>query len=156
MPPIEHSIALLEGLATGKHPTLVDHDTVIDHRNKKNKVLSSIQLRDVEEALAAGNKSKASRLLRYIVENEPDHDAAWMKLAELSDCPLEQIYYYKKVLHLKPLHAGVILRLESCYFEAGKQAVEAQQTSQARLYFQELLQLNPLHEDARLMLARIA
>lgn len=145
-----------EHIVTEKYVTLMVDDTIVDQpkieRHQTNRSMLCLAI----DAAKQGKKSHAIQLLRLAAKEQKDNPEVWFWLASLSSSPLEQMLYFKKVLHLEPFHEKAIGGLKLCYFQCGCQDIEAKRYTEAKMYLHELLNLDPRHVDALLKLARIA
>jgi lipoprotein-anchoring transpeptidase ErfK/SrfK len=68
----------------------------------------STLIEEAREALSKGDVGRARRLLRRVVQQEPDNHKAWLWLAGVTDAPRASIQYVKRAEELQPEDPAVI------------------------------------------------
>jgi carboxyl-terminal processing protease len=63
-------------------------------------------------AFEQGDKALARRLLRPIIRQAPNNEAAWLLFAEVAETPEQAIAWFERVLQINPQHALARQRLE--------------------------------------------
>jgi twitching motility two-component system response regulator PilG len=64
--------------------------------------LVSARLKAASQEVKAGNKERARHHLQAVVEQYPEHEAAWLWLAEIALSPQETIGHLERVLQINP------------------------------------------------------
>ncbi len=72
----------------------------------------SSRIEEARDALSQGDIGRARRLLRRIVQQEPDNHKAWLWLAGVTDAPRASLQYIKRAEEIMPDDPAVISALE--------------------------------------------
>ncbi|MCP5098177.1 MAG: L,D-transpeptidase family protein [Chloroflexi bacterium] len=64
-------------------------------------------LKQAREAIQAGRKVKARRLLRHSLQADPNNHATWLWLASITQSPEEALTYVKRAEQIKPDHPSI-------------------------------------------------
>ncbi len=103
----------------------------------------------------AGNRDLARQLLNEVTAAEPEHEAAWLWLAAVSDAPRTAVACLERVLSINPGHARAKAGLRQARLNLARGYADAGQTSEAIDALKTLLAESPDCDEARALLAQL-
>jgi CheY-like chemotaxis protein len=98
-------------------------------------------------AAQGGDPAAAQRMLRALVAEEPDKEAAWLALASVLEAPRDGLDCLRRALEINPGNGRTREALIAALLQAGLAALEANQADEARQLLVELTQQDPGHEE---------
>ncbi|MBL8865043.1 MAG: response regulator [Planctomycetia bacterium] len=113
-------------------------------------------LRDGIAAAQAGGKTRARRLIRQVVDQEPGNETAWLWLANVAADHAEALESLRTVLKINPENRHAKAGLVTAIVRVAIDATQAKDFPQARQLLREALELDPNHEHALLWSAGVA
>ncbi len=87
----------------------------------------STLIEEAREALSQGDIGRARRLLRRIVQQEPENHKAWLWLAGITEAPRASLQYIRRAEELKPDDPAVLSALEWAQERAAARIPEPQE-----------------------------
>lgn len=84
-------------------------DTPIEKENQPN--LEELMQLGVQTA-QAGNKRNARMIFQQVLDQNKEHERAWLWMAAVAETPMDRVRYLNTVLHLNPNNQTAISQLK--------------------------------------------